>query len=343
MKSKTNFKFLLILAIVLGAMLLLGTTKVQASSINDYKCKIEKGDYIIYNNYFNTKDVNVEIIKEEEREIIGISKENINLTTFNNIVNDLKNNKEEKLLIKIDNDITSAKLKDTSKNLEIIELNNNRYVAIDVIYGEDCEEYMMLNFYSCTLEMTKGEITDTKTVDISCRYTNTDYFRCVVNVVSNTGVLYGGSLNTNGIVYGMGVQSIPAKLDLSKCYVEYLANTYIGETLKVDCLGNVPYVGKYGNQYKYKMSLKNVKIDTSSGYKIIHLADFSYKESFEVGAFELDPTYTINNEIYVEQTKTNTSTKLKFDLHGNFKGTLKAEEINKNDLIYNKVNEELEK
>ena len=45
MKSKTNFKFLLILAIVLGAMLLLGTTKVQASSINDYKCKIEKGDY----------------------------------------------------------------------------------------------------------------------------------------------------------------------------------------------------------------------------------------------------------------------------------------------------------
>ena len=144
MKSKTNFKFLLILAIVLGAMLLLGTTKVQASSINDYKCKIEKGDYIIYNNYFNTKDVNVEIIKEEEREIIGISKENINLTTFNNIVNDLKNNKEEKLLIKIDNDITSAKLKDTSKNLEIIELNNNRYVAIDVIYMEDWEEYMKL-------------------------------------------------------------------------------------------------------------------------------------------------------------------------------------------------------
>ena len=343
MKSKTNFKFLLILAIVLGAMLLLGTTKVQASSINDYKCKIEKGDYIIYNNYFNTKDVNVEINKEEEREIIGISKENINLTTFNNIVNDLKNNKEEKLLIKIDNDITSAKLKDTSKNLEIIELNNNRYVAIDVIYREDCEKYMMLNFYSCTLEMTKGEITDTKTVDITCRYTNTDYFRCDVNVVSNTGVLYGRIYNTNGIIYGMGLQSIPAKLDLSKCYVEYLANTYIGETLKVDCLGNVPYVGKYGNQYKYKMSLKNVKIDTSSGYKIIHLADFSYKESFEVGSFELDPTYTINNEIYVEQTKTNTSTKLKFDLHGNFKGTLKAEEINKNDLIYNKVNEELEK
>ena len=90
------------------------------------------------------------------------------------------------------------------------------------------------------------------------------------------------------------------------------------------------------------MSLKNVKIDTSSGYKIIHLADFSYKESFEVGSFELDPTYTINNEIntvIVIKTTFHPFNAKKIELGLNNA----SKEINKNDLIYNKVNEELEK
>lgn len=332
MKLKTNFKFLLILAIILGAMLLLGTTKVQASSINDYKCKIEKGDYIIYNNYFNTKDVTF-----DDYEIHT----DVDKTTFNNIIKD-----NVLLLIEVPNDTESAREKFTNQYeqyqpLEIIELNNKKYVVAERKFYKESDYYLEL-ITSISIEITRNGTTEMKNAGLNTFnvYNPDDYFYCETKVVSETGVVYGVGHNGNGIVNGVGIYPIPAKLDLSKCYVEYLTNTYIGETLKVDCLGNVPYVGKYGNQYKYKMSLKNVKVDENNGFPI---NEFSYKGSVSIEGFYLDPSYTINNETYVEQTKTNTSTKLKFDLYGKFKGTLKAEEIQKGDLIYNKVNEELKK
>lgn len=325
MKLKTNFKVLLMFGIILGVMLLLGTTKVQASSINDYKCKIEKGDYIIYNNYFNTKDV---VITKDV-----ITKTGVDKTTFNNIIND-----NVLILTKVSNDVDSAKIVDSQENLEIIELNNNKYVVVqEKFYKESDVDISLSNPY---LEITSNGTTERKEGIFVFYIYNTDTFRCETRVVSENGVVYGMALNINHSANGAGLTPIPAKLDFSKCYVEYLTNTYIGETLKVDSLGNVPYVGKYGNQYKYKTSLKNVKISENG---TLSINEFSYKGSQAIGDFELDPSYTINNETYVEQTKTNTSTKLKFDLRGKFKGTLKAEEINKNDLIYNKVNEELKK
>lgn len=332
MKLKTNFKFLLILAIILGAMLLLGTTKVQASSINDYKCKIEKGDYIIYNNYFNTSDVTF-----DEYEIHT----DVDKTTFNNIIKD-----SALILVEVPNDTESAREKFTNQYeqyqpLEIIELNNKKYVVAERKFSKETDYYLGLNT-SISIEITRNGTTEMKNASLNTFnvYNPDDHFVCETRVVSETGVIYGRGNNVNNDVLGVGLVPIPAKLDLSKCYVEYLTNTYIGETLKVDCLGNVPYVGKYGNQYKYKMSLKNVKVAENN---MLPINQFSYKGSYVVGDFQLDPSYTIDNETYVEQTKTNTSTKLKFDLIGKFNGTLKAEEIQKGDLIYNKVNEELKK
>ena len=351
MELKNKTKFLLVLGIIFVAFLLFNTNKVNATEISDYKCKIEKDGYIFYNNYFNTSDVDTEVKKEINNSIhIYSNKSGINTSTLNDIVNNFKNGK---CLVEVSNDVTEAKVirtvgapfetKEVEENAEIVVLNNKRYVVVNSKielseFSMNDKNYTHVWLYdNFTIKMNDKE----QLFVLRFEFYSTDYFRCDVKVVSETGVTYGHTFNTNGIVLGEGLVSIPAKLDFNKTNVEYLSNTYLGETLNIECLGKVPYVGKYGNVYKYKMSLKNVKINETSGTKTIHLADFSYKDSFEVGDFELDPNYTIDNETYVEQTKTNTSTKLKFDLRGNFKGTLKAEEISKNDLIYNKVNEEL--
>lgn len=340
MKSKISFRFLLIFSIMLGLMNLLATPKVQASTINDYNCKIEKGDYIVYNNYFNTNDVKIDIYNDEET-VVEISKENIDVNTFNNIVNSVKSKDSEKILVKIDDDVTSVRIKDTTKDLEIVEQNSSKYVVIDTISEEICEQYSMVNSYYITLEISKGEVIEEKPISVNFMYYNTDYFYCDVNLVSATGVVYGRTINTNGIIFGIGVNSIPSNLDLNKCYVEYLTNIYIGESIDVVGIGNVSYVGKYGDKYKYKTSLEGANISTSEN--MISVSNFSYNESFEVEEFYLDPDYIIENETYVENVESNTNTELKTDLSGTFNGTLKVEEINSNDLMYNKVDEELKK
>jgi len=139
MKLKTNFKILLMFGIMLGVMLFLGTTKVNATEISDYKCKIEKDGYIFYNNYFNTSDVDTEVKKEIDNSIhIYSNKSGINTSTLNDIVNNFKNGK---CLVEVSNDVTEAKVirtvgapfetKEVEENAEIVVLNNKRYVVVN--------------------------------------------------------------------------------------------------------------------------------------------------------------------------------------------------------------------
>ena len=335
MKLKNKTKFLLVIGIIFVSFLLFNTNMVNATEISDYKCKIEKNGYIFYNNYFNTNDVDIEIKNGK----ITINKSKVEQSKLNNLVNDIKGKKENKLLVELTDNVISVNLKDTTENLEIIEQNGKKYVVINAILElmeDDNVQVVTMNKYN--LEINKNGTTETKEIDFNLYLEGTDYFQCLINVVSDKGVVYGTSVNKNGIINGMGMGSIPSNIDLSDLYVEYLANQYIGKSIKIDCLGNVPYVGKYGDRYKYKANLKNVKLDSNDGQ---NLDKFSYKNSQGCGGFIVDPNYIANNEIYVENKETNTDTKLKFDLQGNFKGTIKAEEISKSDLIYGKVEENL--
>lgn len=328
MDFKTKSKFLLVFGIIFVAFLLFNTNSVNATEISDYKCKIEKDDYIIYNDYFNTSDITF----SGNRDIV---KESVDNTTFNKIKNDTKN---WLILVEIKDDVDSVKSPYGTKNYEIKELNGKKYAVIECEIYDSSDGELNIGAY-VDIEMKKGSVTENKTTgrDISIR--NEDYFTCVINVVSNTGKIYASSLNTNGYINGAGLREIPGKIDLNASYVEYLSNLYMGESIKVDCVGTVPYVGKYGNLYKYKSNLSNVKKDSDG--KSLCLDQFSYKNSKGCGGFYLDDNYTIDNESYVEKSGTNSDTKLKYDLYGNFTGTLKVEEISKNDLIYDKVNKKL--
>ena len=341
MDFKTKSKFLLVLGIIFVAFLLFNTNSVNATEISDYKCKIEKDGYIVYNNYFNTSDVKVTIENSYENfPVITVSKVNIDVTTYKNFIS----NNNNKVLVKVDSNVTSAKLDGKTENLSIVELNNQKYAVIDVtledIFGDGTESEQYESYNDYVIEITKNDTTETKKFGLSYVLDSADYFHCTINVVSSTGKIYESAVNKNGIINGMGMHPLPAKIDFSNSYVEYLANQYMGESIKIDCLGTVPYVGKYGDNYKYKANLKNVKLDTGDGQ---NLTKFSFKNSQSCGGFYLDESYTIDNETYVEKNGTNSDTKLKYDLQGKFTGTLKVEEISKNDIIYNKVQEKLNK
>lgn len=344
MKLRNKTKFLLVFGIIFVAFLLFNTNNVHAAEISDYKCKIEKDGYILYNNYFNTsdiKDFSAEYDESHQSNIISFSKYNISSNVFKNMTSDVKNKKSDKLLVEIKKDVTSAKIKDKSENLEIIELNNKKYAVINVTYDLTSETSANIGTCSDTykIEMNSNNTTETKNVIVMFECYSTDYFRCNINVVDKNGKIYATAVNTNAEFYG-GLASLPKNIDLSSSYVEYLANQYVGENIKISCLGNVPYVGKYGEYYKYKANLKNAKFNNEG---VLYLDNFSYKNSEGSGGFFLDDDYTVDNETYVENKKTSTDTKLKFDLQGKFKGTLKAEEVSKNDLVYGKVEDKLNK
>ena len=346
MKLKNKTKFLLVFGIIFVAFLLFNTNNVNAAETSNYKCKIEKDGYILYNNYFNTsdiKDFSAEYDESHQSNIISFSKYDVNSSIFNNMTSDIKNKKSDKLLVEIKKDVTSAKLKDTSENLEIIELNNKKYAVVNVTYDLMFESLANIGTWSDTykIEMISNNGTESKNVIVTFNCYSTDYFRCDIKVVDKNGKIYATAINTNAdIAYGGGLESLPKNIDLSSSYVEYFANQYVGENIKINCLGNVPYVGKYGEYYKYKANLKNAKFNNDG---VLCLDSFSYKNSEGFGGFFLDDDYTIDNETYVENKETSTDTKLKFDLQGKFKGTLKAEEVSKSDLVYGKIEEKLNK
>lgn len=357
MELKNKTKFLLVFGIIFVAFLLFNTNKVNAAEISDYKCKVEKDGYIFYNNYFNTSDVNVKSENEWSKGI-SIDKDKIEQSTFNNIV---KNLKSGIFLIEVDSSSTDIKLSRTyyeatkeetiTENAKIITLNNKKYVVVNCVF--DSDNYSMMNDKDYTGILLQDSFklinnTNEQVYSINLELTSINAFKYTVNITDDRGTIYAKSGGTNADyigAYGGGVQSVPSNLDLSKAYVEYLTSEYIGESAQVDNIGIANYVGEYGNKYKYKASLKNAKITIDANGKCIYdIQNLRYKGSTGWNdLFLIDPDYTIDNETYVEKEGTNTDTKLKFDLYGKFKGTLKAEEVSKSDLIYGKVEEKLNK
>lgn len=135
MKSKTNFKFLLILAIVLGAMLLLGTTKVQASSQENVDVElVDKTNTLIDN-------VTAELYKYDE----AIDGKNGNITVTLNFKNNtytakefkevqqyLKNNNlktySPKVYINIPDNVKTVKDTKNNKEYNILNRNGKKYI-----------------------------------------------------------------------------------------------------------------------------------------------------------------------------------------------------------------------
>ena len=336
MELKNKTKFLLVFGIIFVAFLLFNTNNVNAAEISNYKCKIEKDGYILYNNYFNTKDVTFE--RSYNRTYIKVY--NVDKSKFNEILNSKTKENDWLVLVEIGNDVTSVKAQDSQENLEIIELNNKKYVTFKGEVGDSSNTEIFI-YGDKNLQITKNSGTEEKYIEYYIDILNTDYINFKINVVNKNGTVYADIGISNGnIPNGVGLVSIPKKIDFNETYVEYISNKYVGNAIK-DGSYNIPYIGKYGSTYKYKMSLKNVKVNEYGALDIGANVIYNNIKFNDGGAFELDPDYTINNETYVENKKTSTDTKLKFDLQGKFKGTLKAEEISKNDLIYDKVNKKL--
>ncbi len=351
-----KFKLVLVLGVLFSAIYIFNTNTAYGAEIENYKYKFEKDNYILYNNFFDTNDYNFsyESNSDENNNITGTwGINNLEKNDYDNLINKMKSNNDIKLLIEVPNNTISAKSY-SSETLEIIELNNKKYVvsnenSLDFVDSHDVHTRASIN--ETNIEITKNDDSTEKIgAYIFFDITNKDFFYCRIDVIDKNGKIYGSGFNTNGIIYGLGMTPIPEKINLKETYVEYLSNHYMGENLYISCLGNVPYVGKYGDNYKYKMCLenvkiKNVKVDDNYEINEIELGSFSYKGSLKDGGgtFNFDPNYTIDNVVYVEQTQSNTQTKLKVDLYGNFNGKLKAEEVSKDDLIYEKVEDELKK
>ncbi len=135
MKLKTNFKILLILAIILGAMLLLGTTKVQANSQENIEVElVDKSNTLIDN-------ITAELYKYDET----VDGENGNITVTLNFKNNtytakdfkevqqyLKNNNlktfSPKVYINIADNVKTVKDIKTNKEYNILNRNGKKYI-----------------------------------------------------------------------------------------------------------------------------------------------------------------------------------------------------------------------
>lgn len=143
MELKHKIKVLLIFGIIFIEFVLFNTNTVNAvenvmpnedvvtmsikDEINKYKCSIEiedgeNGSYILYNNYFDTKDVTVKDSSHINGYFITIN--NINQELFNDILE----SPNDTLLVEVPADTKSVK--EGPIELEIIDLNNKKYVEI---------------------------------------------------------------------------------------------------------------------------------------------------------------------------------------------------------------------
>lgn len=132
MELKNKTKFLLVFGIIFVTFLLFNTNKVSAAEISNYKCKVEKDGYILYNDFYSSNNC----IKEDSYGIslykyIPIDSE------INKMIEDTNNKKTEKLLIEVSDNITNATSYTNNgvvQNLEIINLKDKKYVVAEVEY-----------------------------------------------------------------------------------------------------------------------------------------------------------------------------------------------------------------
>lgn len=342
-RMKPSLKLLIMLAVSLFAIYIFGATEVKA--VTEHKCNIEKDNYIISNNYFNTKDVKITCKEDESYVDICVKKSNIDQSIFNDLAKDCK----FIFLVEITADITEAKIDNT--NLEIIEKNNKRYVAVELDYTNCITTYKKQPIQLCTayenvveIELIKDDIISKKSYRINLDLTSINYIQYDIKIVNENNSCLVKTWGTNGLYFSGGMNSLPGNIDysdLSKIYIEFIMPKNVGNSIETKDLGSIPYIGKYGNKYIYKTSLKNISVHDNNIISINSL--WEYDGCVEGGySFFIDSNYTINNKVNLKN-ENNTNTALKFAIEGNFKGNVKAEEIEKNDIIYTKVLEQLKK
>jgi len=283
-------------------------------------------------------------------------------TLLNNIKEELEKGTNAELFVPISKEVSSAKIYITKydefgnilpekeeKDVELKELDNQKYAIINFKmslsdYAKYESNIVELNVYNTfTLQTSKNETIENKDFNFSMILYSENYYTYEIRIVNEKGTILSSQNGLNGIINGLGApETLPKNIDLKKSYVELLSLEYLGETIILDKANNlqkVSYVGKYGSHYKYRTSLANCSITDDTLYIA---RDFSYKGSKGPTLFITNGLEIVETEIK-KQTQTNTKTKLNFSMQGNFSGTIEATEVEKNDLIYSKVSDELKK
>lgn len=337
LQLKNSIKIVLTLLVLLLVASIFNVSIVNATEDTEYKT--EKDGYIIYSKYFDNLDVS--FLSDNT---IFIRKTGIEQSTINEIVKQIENGLEERILIPLEDDVTDIAIDEENVvESKITTIDGKKYADIqymitlsDIAQGDN-EIYnviLLSDFFS--LQITNESETITKEMRVEVDLRTVDFFEYKARVVNEKGAVYGEAGGTNGCIAGMGMQSLPKNLDLNKTYIEYLTNQYIGESINVDSIGTIPYVGKYGEYYKYKTSMKNAKFN---GDTLIVKLD--YKNSMAYSDFMIDENYVIREEEYTTQEQTTKDNTMEISLEGSFNGTIKAEEVNKDDIIYSKVEDKL--
>ncbi len=202
MKSKTNFKFLLVLAVIIGAMLLLGTTKVQASSQENVEVElVDKTNTLIDN-------ITAELYKYDEA-VDGkngsITIQTNNYTAkFKEIQQYLKNNNlktfNPKIYINIPDNVKIVKDIKTNKEYNILDRNGKKYIEYNIeiakVFNDFSEIYPYYNGNTSNRTNLLQYITeDNQTAVYSIDYGYYDYDLYYDDVVGSNCLEFGSYIS----------------------------------------------------------------------------------------------------------------------------------------------------
>jgi len=274
MKLKTNFKILLIFSIILGAMLLFGTTKVQASSYN-YNDEHSSGTVTCENGKItitNTdKTKNEKTITEFQNleDIIGIESSNywiMNQSNINKFIND--RDIPYTIKKKVENDVTSAKTVE-GETIEIQTINNEKWLVYSNVLHYKAinickDEPSIIGFENNDIEQVSwgdsiayylNDSTEKKDLwvsfNIETEVTANQNYYVDVQFVNKRGIEYSGGGGAGGGEDGyyllnriytsdaskhgnFGPYIIPANADLSNVYLKAIVHDYQGEKIELN-------------------------------------------------------------------------------------------------------------
>ena len=357
MSTRINLRMLGILVISLILVCIFCESRVKAYDFSDTSI-LEKED-IIYQGIFAQKDISIDVKNNDNKTEITISGNKITPSNIDELylISEQKDLNSNSIFFKITDNIkkvqySQLKESNTVQEAEIMEHNGKKYAVINFAEQKDKIQKLANNSYkvydeknfNINIVNSKNEVT-TENLKFKIDITTETVYTYFIQVISENGISYGKTGGTNGAIMGVGLTGLPTNLDYDNAYIEFLSSEYIGDTVKIDTVGNMPYIGKYGEYYKYRARLRSEYIKNFGENKLLETnRNFSYKGSKPYGDFEIDSSYVINNKVeYKPQTQKNKDTKITFDLQGIFNGTVKATEVDKRDIIYSKVEKELKK
>ncbi|MBO5004981.1 MAG: hypothetical protein J6D03_07060 [Clostridia bacterium] len=381
MKLKTNFKILLMFGIMLVTMLLIGTTKVEASTY-EYNCDWISGNVTCNNGKITItrleKENNQEIIIELEKleDIVGVTESSkliMNQTNINKFINDRDINYTVKK--KVGNNVTSAKTVD-GKTIEIEKINNENWLILKgtIHYKAECSEKGHKNNdirnveYGWSLDYYENEDKNTLYLSFSIETDltvnqNTFFQEEFVNEhnVDYTIGGYGGGdssysyfsylypIYDDNSTYDNPCGIIPSNKDLSKVYLKLSLEQYQGEKIVLENSKDILYYEgiekNYSGErvYVYKRKVSEIKLQ--NGHR--GLFNYKLKNGTEI------PTYFVYNYMLSENEKEetvtindNTKNEQNVDnkVNVNYWGSAKFDisKIETTDSIYNNVKNEID-